>query len=365
MSDQIVSEYNMQSNNGKEEISLKELFAKLNVVFSYLKSKWVLIVLAFIIGGGIGIIYATLQKPTYTATLSFVLEDEKAGGGGMGGAIGLASQLGLDLGSSGGGIFNGPNLIELMKSRTIIQKALLNPFSSAIGQVSFAQYLLDADKFEVVGNSDKIKNAVLFKPGDDRSLYSRQQDSVLQKIFESIVNGMMTISVEDKKASVINIKVKSYDELFSKAFTENVAQVVSDFYIETKSKKAQNNVNILEKKVDSVRNELNNSLTGVAASLDNTYNLNPAYAVKKVPASKRQVDVQANTVILTQLVTNLEMAKMNLLKETPLIQIIDKPILPLFKEKLGRLKSGLFGALISFFTICVYLITGGVIKKRF
>lgn len=355
----------MHTNTNQEEISLKELFAKLKSIFIYLKSKWITIGFTIIIGGGIGITYATLQKPTFTATLSFVLEDEKGGGGGIGGALGLASQLGLDLGSGGGGIFNGPNLIELMKSRTIIQKALLNPFINKNAQISYAQYLFDKDNNDESGNTLPSQKTVLFKPGDNRSTYTRQQDSILQKLYESIINGMMTISVEDKKAAVINIKVKSYDELFSKAFTENIAQVVSDFYIETKSRKAQNNVNILEKKVDSIRNQLNEALTGVAVSTDNTYNLNPALAIKKVPTSKRQVDVQANTVMLTQLVTNLEMAKMNLLKETPLIQIIDKPILPLLKEKPGRLKSGLLGAFIGFFLIIFYLISKLTVRKFF
>ena len=55
--------------------------------------------------------------------------------------------------------------------------------------------------------------------------------------------------------------------------------------------------------------------------------------VKRVPSVNRQVDVQANTAILTELVKNLELAKVDLRKETPLIQIIDTPILPLPFEK--------------------------------
>lgn len=51
---------------------------------------------------------------------------------------------------------------------------------------------------------------------------------------------------------------------------------------------------------------------------------------------KRQVDVRANTAILTQLVANLEMAKVTLRKETPLIQIIYRPIMLLEKKKKSK-----------------------------
>ena len=120
-------------------------------------------------------------------------------------------------------------------------------------------------------------------------------------------------------------------------------------YIETKTKKAKYNYEILQKQTDSIRNELNLAITGVAQANDNTYNLNPALNVKRSTSAKRQVDVQANTAILTQLVANLEMAKVTLRKETPLIQIIDKPILPLRKERVSKINSIIVGGFISTF----------------
>ena len=45
-----------------------------------------------------------------------------------------------------------------------------------------------------------------------------------------------------------------------------------------------------------------------------------------------------------------------LLKETPLIQVIDKPILPLKKEKLGKLKSLILGGFLAGFLTVLVLI---------
>ena len=97
----------------------------------------------------------------------------------------------------------------------------------------------------------------------------------------------------------------------------------------------------IEKCLKVSQNDGNIAINGVATALDNVYNLNPAFNIKRTTSTSRQVDVQANTVILNQLVTQLEIAKVSLRKETPLVQLIDRPILPLEKDKVGKLKSSI------------------------
>jgi hypothetical protein len=350
-------------NIQEDEISLKEFILKIKDWYRFLVSKWIVLVAAGIIGGAIGVGYAFMQKPTYTASLSFALEDEKSGGGGLSGALGLASSLGIDLGTSAGGAFSGANLIELMKSRKIVEKALLNPISVNGKTQSLAQYFINFNELNKNWSEKPTLKNIVFNVNADRSKYTLQQDSILGNIYESIAGtkGLLSVTQKDKKISILRIEVKSTNELFSKAFTESIAQEVSSYYIEIKSKKASQNVAILQHQTDSIRAELNGAITGVAAAADNTFGLNPAMMVRKTPGTRRQVDVQANTAILTQLVTNLEMAKVSLRKETPLIQVIDKPILPLKKEKVGKLKSLLLaGFLAGFFTTLIF-----VFKKLF
>jgi len=91
--------------------------------------------------------------------------------------------------------------------------------------------------------------------------------------------------------------------------------------------------------------------------------LNPALNVNRVPSTKKQIDVQANTAILTQLVTNLEMAKVTLLRETPLIQLIDRPTLPLKKDKPGKAKFFLIGGVLAGLLIVLYLVLRKMLKQ--
>jgi uncharacterized protein involved in exopolysaccharide biosynthesis len=111
--------------NDDDEISLKELILKIKEWVTYLWSKKLIIILAGIIGGVLGLTYAYSRIIVYKATTTFVLEGgEKSGG--LGAYAGLAAMAGIDLGAGGGGIFQGDNILELYKSRAMIEKALLS-----------------------------------------------------------------------------------------------------------------------------------------------------------------------------------------------------------------------------------------------
>jgi uncharacterized protein involved in exopolysaccharide biosynthesis len=346
-----------------DEISLKELVLKIKEWYQFLISKWKLIVLMGVIGGIIGFTYAYFQKPTYKATLTFALEEDK-GGGGMSGALGLASQFGFDIGGSGGGAFTGSNLIELMKSRLLVEKTLLNPIEVNGKTISIAEYFIQINKMREAWDKNPALKNIQFLPNADREKFTLQQDSILKGIYSSLTApGNLTIAQKDKKVSITSIEVVSLNEKFSKIFCENLAKETSEYYVEIKSKKARLNVEILQKQTDSIRAELNAAMTGVAAATDNVFNLNSAMNVKRVPSARRQVDVQANTAMLTSLVTNLEMSKMALRKETPLIQIIDRPIFPLEKEKVGKLKSLVLGGFLAGFLTVLYLVFTTLYKK--
>ena len=358
----MVDQNNIQQMDN-DEISLKEFLQKIKEWYLFLLTKWKLIIAVAFIGGIIGFTYAYFQKPIYKASLTFAMEDEKGGGGGLSGALGLASSLGIDLGSSGGGAFAGANLIELMKSRKLVEKTLLSPITVNGKTQSLADYYLEINEAKKGWEEKPLLKDISFPVNADRSKFTLQQDSILNNIFNGIVKTNLTISQKAQKISIISIEVTSTNEIFAKTFCETIARETSEYYVEIKSKKSRTNVDILQHQVDSIRGELNGAITGVAAAADNVFNLNMAMNVKRAPSAHRQIDVQANTAILTQLVTNLELAKVSLLKETPLIQIIDKPILPLEKEKVGKLKSLILGGFLAGFLTVLYLVFSELYKK--
>lgn len=346
----------MDKENSKDEITLKELVVKMKEWYHFLFSKWLIILLAGLLGGVIGLIYSFTQKPIYTASLTFALEDQQQGGV-LSGAMGLASQFGFDIGGTGGGMFAGSNLIELFKSRRMVEQTLLKPVNIEGKVMSFAEMFIENSNWRDTWSKRADLKNLHFLPDGNRMEFNRLQDSLLGVIYESISKGSLSVEQKDKKADIITIDLESGNENFAKLFSEALAKEVSDFYVLTKSKKARLNLDILIKQSDSIRGELNGAITGVAVANDNTFNLNPALNVKRTPSARRQVDVQANTAILTELVKQTELAKVVLRKETPLIQIIDKPIFPLKKTKLGKLKGivigGVFGGVLILFVLII------------
>ena len=204
-----------ESHSETTELSLKEIFIKTKEWIFYLKTKWIVIFIGLFLGAAIGYVYASYQKIFYTASLSFALEDEHNGSGGFSGALGLANSLGLDLGTGAGGAFNGANLIELMKSRTIVEKALLNPVDEEHQRESLASYYIRFNHLDKDWDKNpKLKGGVIFEPYADRSHYTLQQDSILGQLYESIAgtNGMLLVLQKDKKVSILTIEVKSINE---------------------------------------------------------------------------------------------------------------------------------------------------------
>ncbi|MFW2477368.1 MAG: Wzz/FepE/Etk N-terminal domain-containing protein [Sediminibacterium sp.] len=350
-----MSFYTDEIMHEKRDKSLRDFINEIIDWVKFLKTKWIVICFCGFFCGSIAVLYAYFQKPVYKATLTFVLEDEK--GGSTSGLSGLASQFGFDVGgTNAGGVFNGANLIELMKSRSLIEKTLLSTVKINNQETTLVEYYIKInDLRNSWQNNPKLMN-VYFLPKANRETFSFLQDSILGVFYDNLRLATLSVAQKDKKVGIISIDVKATDQLFAKLFTETLANVVSDFYVETKSKKARLNFLILEKQTDSIRYELNASLSGAALASDNIYNLNPALNIKKVPTSRKQIDVQVNSAILTQLVQNLELAKVSLRRETPLIQIIDRPILPLPYEKPGKKRSLIIGGLLGSFLAMLFLI---------
>jgi hypothetical protein len=345
-----------------DEISLKELLEKAKEWFSYLVSQWKVILLAGIVGASLGLYYSYSKKPIYTATLSFALEDENSPGG-LGGAVGLASSFGIDLGGGGGSIFSGSNLTELFKSRSMVEQTLLSPITIEGKSITLAEMYIQNQGWREQWNDIPKYKSIQFLPKTNRKNFTRVHDSILGVMYQNLSKTGLAVGQKDLKIAIITIDVNSTNELFSKYFCEALVDEVSGFYVSTKSKKAQMNMDILGRQMDSIRRELNGAITGVAVANDNTFGLNPAMNVRRAPSARRQVDVQANTAILTELVKQSELAKVTLRKETPLIQVIDEPILPLKKEKFGKVKGIVIGGVVVVILMMLFLISRKLFKS--
>jgi len=326
----------------ENQFTLKEVFQNLGEWFAFFLSKWKILVMAGIIGIVLGVLVSVFKKPVFHAETSFVLEEGE--GGGIGQMSGLASLVGVNLGSLGGtsGLFQGDNIMELYRSDRMLGETLLSPFSDS--QLLIDRYL----EFEKLDK--KWASKVDFAALDfslPREQFSVTQDSVIMEVSELIRENQLGVAKPDRKLSIIQVTISSKDEPFAKTFNEALVEKVNTFYFETKTKKTGENLAILQTQADSVRTILDESIGAYASATDRVPNANPLLSSATVESKKRQIDVQATGAVYQEIVKNLEIAKVNHRNNSPLIQIIDSPRLPLKRSEIRLVKGMVLGALIT------------------
>ncbi|WP_207426474.1 lipopolysaccharide biosynthesis protein [Pedobacter sp. SYSU D00535] len=326
-----------------DEISVKELGQKVKKGLRFLSTKWPILLLAAIVGSISGLIYSSYVNPIYSAQCTFVLEEE--GKGGLGQYSGLASMVGIDLGGGRSGIFAGENIIELYKSRRMIEKTLLAIDSSRGERFQLIERFISTEMGGKVGSTVLKEHNLRFDIAPEA--FTDKHNSIVSEVVNEIRRNHLIVEKPDRKLSIISVVTKSRDELLAKSFTENIVRNVNNFYIETKTKKSLNNLTLLRRQADSIRRVLNMSITGIAEAADVNPNANPALRILNVPSQRRQIDVQANSAMYSEIVKNLEIASMSLRRETPLIQVIDEPVLPLPYVVFTKLKGIIIGTVLS------------------
>jgi len=345
-------------------MSLKGLILKLQYWWRFLLSKWLLIVIVGIAGAALGFTFGLLQKPKYFGELTFVVEEGNKQGS-LGAYAGLASQFGIDLGSMSGssGVFTGDNILEFLKSRLMVERALLSPIRKEGKIISLVDYYIAVTGMRKSWAEDD-KTAFLkdlsYPVNGDRTKFTLVQDSVLREIYTILLMNHLVVEKVDKKLSFISVGCVSRNEMFSKVFVENLVKEATTFYVDTKTKRSKMSVDLLQSKADSLESLLNKKTYSAAVSQD--LNRNPVRSVASVGTELVTRDKIVLQTMYGEVVKNLELSKLSMAQETPVIQIVDTPILPLKKEKLGKLKGLIIGGFLAGFLIVVFLILKRIYK---
>ena len=338
------------SHFSPSQFTLKEVVQNLINWARFFSSKWKFLLQAFVVGAAIGAGYSQLKDPVFHAETSFVLEEE--GLGGMGQMSGIASLLGVNLGGLGGtnGLFQGDNIMELYRSDRMLEETLLSPFDK---ERLLIDRFIEFEKLENKWASRIDLAALSFSPSKEH--HGIKQDSVIKEIAKIIREKQLAVVKPDRKLSIIQVTVSSKDEGYAKLFNETLVSKVNTFYLETKTKKTGENLRILQTQADSVRAILDASLGTLAAEQDRVPNANPLLSAATVNERRKQVDVQTSAAVFEEIVKNLEMAKINHRINTPLIQLIDSPKLPLKRTEVRLVKGMVFGAILFGFLALSFL----------
>ena len=348
----------------EERISFADIYSKFVRLFEHLISIWKRIILVSILIFLLYSSYQLLRSPVYTANSTFVLESSE---GDVSQLSSLASSVGINVGGllDGNTLFQTENIVELYRSQTM----LYDVFMSTQEIDGISERLIT--RFGRRTKQDrrwtrKVAENFTFEVPDDA--ITRAHDSIVFEVIRDFKEKNLLVKKPDRRLSILAVRVNSKDEKFAKRFNEILVKNVNDFYLDTKTRKTGEIVATLQKQVDSVKMILDEKLVELALATERVPNPNPLMQTSKVPIQKLQIDTQTSAAVYTEMVKNLELAKISHLKNTPLVQLIDKPRFPLEDNKDSTFKTvvlgGIWGGFLSviFFTFS-YLFSRALGRK--
>ncbi len=319
----------------EESISISFIVDSIKDWVSFIFSKKRIIIRGTIIIMILIISYNYIKSPVHYARTTFVLDNDTSSGS-MGDLSSLASLAGINASSfiEASSLFQIDNIQELYRSSSMLKNTLLSSAKINDKEILIIERFAKAEKlinkWRKLGiNLEDFKNKKL----------SRLQDSLIKESIKLIKKEYLLVDKPSRKTTILEIGFNHKDELLAKSFNENLVSIVNKFYFDTKTLKTGANLEILKKQSDSVKNVLNESILVLAEKDQNIPYLNALDKISLIPYQKAMIDVQVNSAIYGEIVKQLELAKVTHRNNMPLIQIIDKPILPLENSRWKLVKT--------------------------
>jgi uncharacterized protein involved in exopolysaccharide biosynthesis len=327
-------------------VALTDIIASAKSFIKFIRSKFKLLGLLIILCGLLGFVYYFITTPKYQATATFIVEEKSSNSG----LAGMAGQLGFDISSLTGGnagLFDGDNILEIIKSRNIIESVLLSKINVAdsLNNKTLADLYYETSglKNKLEGKNNELAS-LNFSNIKDGATHTITQDSVLYMMIEKINKENLNVQRTNKKGSIISINTVSSSPQFSKLFSERLLNETSEMYVKIKVGNLSSNITRLQNKADSLQALLNR--TSYQSAALNTFDANEAYKSSAVPEEMSQRDKLVLNTLYAEVVKNVEILRISLINQKPIIQVLDLPKFPLVNQQ----KSFLLIELIGIFT---------------
>lgn len=295
-------------------------------------SKWKRILGVGIFCAVLGFAVSFLFIPYYKAETKFMLDTGDSGvGGGISSYLKVANQLGL-LPMSGGMTMDEDLVVDLLSTRKIFTLAMLKKAKVNNKTDLLANHYLEVFKLkEDLEEEDSLKN---FKFTHDKpELMTYTEDSIFGLIYEKISK---KVAINKQALSgIISVEVKAPSPEFAKYFCEEITNSLVEFYLENKTHKEKLDLEVLQSRTDSISDALTTAQSKYAQWKD------AYHGIIKYAGKTEELTLLRNVEILNimdgEAQKNLELAKFKQIMNSPLIQIIDSPTLPLKKPIQKRL----------------------------
>ena len=305
-------------NTGKnnDEIDLLQVFLKL---WGY--RRFIIIFTTVVIAGAV--VYSLVTTEYYEAEVSLYQVQNKASGGGR--LSSIASQFGM-----GGALGEAPdyNLKDLVMSRKMFREVALKKWETE--------------------KPDSLVDLVEFW-----EIEAETQGQVMKSAYEAY-KGMITYN-EDEESGLKTIKVMMTEPQLAADVANYIPEVLTRYIQHEEKTNTKENLKYIQERLETVKEELHQAEEAVKEFRENNRSIQHSPELQlELGRLERRVSIKQQVYLTLQ--QEEEMAMIDLVKETPVINVLDEAIEPPLRAKPKRKLIVIIGAFAGFFLSLLFVI---------
>jgi len=339
----------MKSMRPEDEISLEDFIRSIKGYVNLMLSNWKVFVLSILLSCGGLWFWSQSKAPTYNAKLTLMLSDDS--GQSITGISSILGQFGLPVST---GKYNIDKLIEIARSRYILEQVLKSQCEINGETKSIADHLIQLYKL------DETWQAYSEEPfsGNFTETIGTSEYNYLVKQLHTLVNGAeqnggLLKMDYGRDHYIMTFDFESRSEELSINYLINHFEYLKDFYTNKSIERQQLSYDIIENKRDSIRISLNSVENEIAGLEDRNQNVFGSSNTTRL--SRLSTESIILKTAYAEAEKNLAIAELALQNNTPLIQLIDKPLTPIQANVLGLSRILLYGVLLGIFLSIIIL----------
>ncbi|RDB04599.1 hypothetical protein [Runella aurantiaca] len=343
-----------QQQQEQVTLSPKLIFQKIIQAKDLILKNWWLILILVGVGTAIGY-YVDSEKNKRVQYVSEIIFNVTGSGatqdlGGLGSLLG-----GMGGGRGDAGLFTGENLFYVIKTRPVLERALLTPITLSNGKKElFVNYYLDSTFIRQDDWGDFLKEWLPVRiQHTKRDSMSRLERQVFDGVLYKIRDREITIGQPNIKTAFYELTVSMENEGVSKVFIELLLSTVERVYQETQTRKSREMMGIMRARVDSLGRVLNRTESQLAKTT--VINVEAVAPTAKVAEGRLTRSTSFVTALYLEASRSLESLQMSIVKESPLFTIIEPVVLPL-ETKLFTRENTKFGAILGFIVAVIFVL---------
>lgn len=327
--------------NADDEI---DLLAVVNTMWNGRKT----IIIAIIAGAIIGVFLALFSAKEYTVTTVMVPQMESDPQSKLGGLGGLAALAGISLDNMGQGNELSPMVYPQIVSSIPLQLELMNTplnFMDYPKPITLLDYYTKYSKSSVFGTIKKYtiglpgllikafigKPIELVLPGDsaNQPILLTEDQYTVKKILDDLV--LLDLN---SKEGYITLTAKMPEALAAAQLAQKAQTLMQNYITKFKIEKVKANLNFIQGRYNEIKAEFEKAQVSLAVVNDR--NKNFTSGLPQIEADRIQTRFTIAFNVFQELSKQLEQAKIQVKKETPVFSIVQPVVVPFEKSKPKR-----------------------------